>query len=115
MRKMNGMLVCVAVLAVGLVALAEPGKKEMKRKLHVPKPFAELNLTDDQKASINEIHNVAETKIREIREKEKQDIKALLTPEQINQLEEMQAREEAARQAKKMKKQKDQPATKPAE
>ena len=81
----------------------KPEKKDKSaKKARVTKPWSELSsLSEDQKARITEIHQKAVDDIKEIQEREKQDIMALLTEEQKAELTEMDAKKKAEKKSAK--------------
>jgi Spy/CpxP family protein refolding chaperone len=58
-----------------------------------------LDLTDDQKSKIKEIRAEASEQEKQIRQKEMDDITALLTDDQKKELSDMQAKEAAEKKA----------------
>jgi Spy/CpxP family protein refolding chaperone len=84
------------------------------------KPWSDLTtLTDEQKAKIEKIHADSTEAQREIRDKERADIEALLTTDQKGQLMTMEADETAERKERAAKKKTEEtetlPTTEPAQ
>jgi hypothetical protein len=81
--------------------------------LRVEKPYSEIsNLTDDEKSKIAELHRKSLEEIKAIREKETDDIRAVLTDDQKTQLDKIIAETRDKREAK--MKEKKAAATEPA-
>lgn len=103
----------VSVLVVADDATTPPAATQPAAVTHakLTKPWSELsNLTDDQKAKIAAVHAKALEDEKAIRDKEKEDIDAVLTDDQKKELKELEAKaRRAARTAKA-----DAPATQPA-
>ena len=110
------------LLTVGLMARAEdapdapkvekaekaekaekPAAKPKTPKLFGPWPKL-ATLTDEQKIKIDEIHKASLEEQKKIREKEEQDILAVLTPEQKAELAALAEKEKADRAAKEAEK-----------
>ena len=78
---------------------------EKARPGRLTKPWSDLkSLTDEQKAKIIEIHRQAVAAKKEIDRKEKEDVMALLTPEQQAELIALAESEAAARKAREAEK-----------
>jgi Spy/CpxP family protein refolding chaperone len=99
---------CAAAILVGagVMAIADSATTNPSPESHtsirsrVIAPFNRLpDLTEDQKNSIREIHLQALEQERQIRQKETDDIMALLTVDQKNELTDMEARDAAAKKA----------------
>ena len=74
------------------------GKVGRHRKL--PKPYADMkSLTPQQQEQILKIHEDALDQENKVREKEKDDVSALLTPEQQAELSDVQGKEKQDRKA----------------
>ncbi len=107
-----GLLFCVMVLLGGPMLIAademaapttESTVEHHRSKL--VKPWSDITtLTDDQKEKIEKIHADSLVQQRDIRDKEKADIIALLSVDQKKQLSTTEAEETAARKEKTAKK-----------
>lgn len=81
--------------------------------IRLEQPYSKIpDLTDDEKAKIEEIHKKSLTDIKAIREKEEEDIRAVLTDDQKAELDKINADKRAMSQEK--TKEKKAAATEPA-
>ena len=85
-------LACAAVVAVGAMAVYAGGDgccmgKKAKADGQCSDMFSKLNLTDEQKAKVNALHEecAKATSTSEAREKFNKGIEGVLTPEQLKQ------------------------------
>jgi len=109
----TGLLFCVTILMAGSMLIAademaapttEPST-EHHRSGRLVKPWSDLTtLTDDQKEKIEKIHADSLDAQRDIRDKERADIEALLSSDQKTQLTAMEADEAAERKERAAKK-----------
>ena len=98
----------------------EPIAEHHRTSSRLVKPWSDLTtLTDEQKAKIEKIHADSSEAQREIRDKERADIEALLTDDQKGQLMTMEADEAAERKERAAKKKTEEteplPTTEPAQ
>ncbi|MFZ5724392.1 MAG: hypothetical protein ACOY33_12125 [Pseudomonadota bacterium] len=93
--KIRYVLGLTALLAMPLVQAGEeppmPGPMMMD-PVESPEAQQDLKLTDDQKKQVQAIHQDARAKHEAIRKETHEKVKAVLTPEQYNKLEEMRAK-----------------------
>jgi Spy/CpxP family protein refolding chaperone len=128
--NMKGLLFCVMILLGGSLLIAagqmpaapttEPTAVHHRSTRGLVKPWSDITtLTDDQKDKIEKIHTDSLDKQRDIRDKEKDDIEAVLTADQKKELKTMEADETAARKERAAKKKADEtvaaPTTAPAQ
>jgi Spy/CpxP family protein refolding chaperone len=93
-------LVGVCVHAIADDAATQPSEESHTSRSRVGAPFNMLqDLTDDQKSKIKEIRAEASEQEKQIRQKEMDDITALLTDDQKKELSDMQAKEAAEKKA----------------
>jgi Spy/CpxP family protein refolding chaperone len=98
---------CTALLAVAVVAIAQDAatqpagaEPKMSTRSHVIAPYNKLSdLTDDQKSKIREIHSEILDEEKQLRQKELDEINALLTDDQKKELEDIEARIAAEKKA----------------
>jgi Spy/CpxP family protein refolding chaperone len=99
---------CAAAILIGagVSAIADDATTQPSSETHtstrsrIIEPFNRLpDLTDDQKDKIKSIHAQAMEQEREIRQKETDDIMALLTDDQKKELTDMEAKQAAAKKA----------------
>lgn len=87
-------------------------KVEKDKKIKVAKPYSKIeSLSDEQKQQIIEIRKQIAAEMKALKERERTEIAAILTPAQQAEL---AALEETEAAGKKMKKDKDAPTTAPA-
>jgi Spy/CpxP family protein refolding chaperone len=97
--------VAAILVGVGVHAIANDATRNPSEATHVSRsrvgaPFNMLlDLTDDQKSKIKEIRAEASEQEKQIRQKEMDDITALLTDDQKKELSDMQAKEAAEKKA----------------
>jgi len=133
MKRLNwlGGVVALALIASAPVRGEEPKKEESKpvekpavivkkekpaKPARLTKPWSEMaDLTDEQKASINDIHRKALDEKKAIDAKEKEDILALLTDAQKAEVEKLTERKTAEKKKEVPKKEEPQKEEKPAQ
>jgi Spy/CpxP family protein refolding chaperone len=98
----------------------EPTAEHHRASTRLVKPWSDLTtLTDEQKAKIEKIHADSTEAQRQIRDKERADIEALLTDDQKGQLMTMEADQTAERKERAAKKKTEEtevlPTTEPAQ
>jgi len=98
----------------------EPAAEHHRTSTRLVKPWSDLTtLTDEQKAKIEKIHADSTESQRQIRDKERADIEALLSDDQKGQLMTMEADETVERKERAAKKKTEEtevlPTTEPAQ
>ncbi len=95
-----------AILVGALVGFADDKPKEKTKKApKLVQPWSLMSsLSDDQKTQIIDLHQKANDEVNAIRDKEKNDIMALLSDEQKKELEEALAKKAAEDKARKNEK-----------
>jgi len=93
-------LIGVGVHAIADDATTNPSEESHASRSHVGAPFNMLqDLTDDQKSKIKEIRSEASEQEKQIRQKELDDITALLTDDQKKELSDLEAKEAVEKKA----------------
>ena len=83
----------------GGMATTRPAGRATHRKL--PKPYADMKtLTPEQQQQVLKIHEDAVEQAHKIEDKERDDVEALLTPEQQTELDDIQGKTKAERKEK---------------
>jgi Spy/CpxP family protein refolding chaperone len=107
-------LVIAALMVLGSLsvradeATTQPTTQESSAAARIPARYKSLDLTDEQKSQIGDIHQKASGQIRDIDKQEQTDIDALLTDDQKAQLKKIdddRKAEAKARRAEKRSKQ----------
>ncbi|HEY1922944.1 MAG TPA: hypothetical protein VGG44_09370 [Tepidisphaeraceae bacterium] len=101
MKLRNCLAILVATVAIGFGvhaiaddATTKPSDESPTPRTHIGSPYNKLaDLTDDQKAKIKEIREAASEQEKQIRQKETDDITALLTDDQKKELSDLEAKE----------------------
>lgn len=115
-------LAAAAVLSASVLVVADDATTQPAEPHHghvhakLTKPWSELSdLTDDQKAKITAVHAKALEDMKAIRDKEKEDIDAVLTDDQKKELSTLESKEsEGRRAARAAKTESEAPTTEPA-
>jgi Spy/CpxP family protein refolding chaperone len=101
-------LVVAALMVAGSLSLradeatTQPTTQESTPR--IPSRYKSLNLTDEQKSQIGEIHSKASSQIRQIDKQEESDIEALLTDDQKADLKKIDDDRKAEQKAKRAEK-----------
>ena len=99
----SGFLGGSLIVRAGDAPTTEPSKHT---GIRLEQPYSKISdLTDDEKAKIEEIHKKALAELKAIRDKEDEDIRAVLTDDQKTELDKILAekRDKAAEKAKEKK------------
>ncbi|MGD0540824.1 MAG: hypothetical protein ABSB33_04820 [Tepidisphaeraceae bacterium] len=105
LRNSVAILVAAILIGVGVRAIADdattnPSDDMRASRMRVGAPFNKLtDLTEDQRAKIKDIRAAASEQERQIRQKEHDDIVALLTDDQKKELSDIEAKEAAEKKA----------------
>ena|ERR1700722_3787682 len=105
LRNCLAILVASILISVGVHAIADDATTNPSDESHAPRtrigsPFNKLqDLTDDQKTKIKEIREEALQQEKQIRQKELDDITALLTDDQKKELSDMEAKDAVEKKA----------------
>jgi len=100
MKWRVGLVVC-AIFGVGVLCLgAEKGKKPASA-IRLTQPWSRLNdVSDEQKVKMDGIHRKAREDIKAIEKREKEEMLAVLTPQQQAELREMEDQDTADKKLK---------------
>lgn len=101
MKLRNCLAILVATIAIGFCvhaiaddATTNPSEESHMARTRVGSPFNKLSdLSDDQKSKIKEIREAASEQEKEIRQKETDDITAVLTDDQKKELSDIESKE----------------------
>jgi Spy/CpxP family protein refolding chaperone len=105
LRNCLAILIATILIGVSMHAIADdattiPSDESHASRSRVGSPFNKLqDLTDDQKAKIKEIRSEASEQEKQIRQKEMDDITALLTDDQKKELSDIEAKDAIERKA----------------
>jgi Spy/CpxP family protein refolding chaperone len=118
MRNLSKWLAIGALLATGSGTMLVADDAPATRPAHAGrliKPWSEMSdLTDDQKAQIEDINAKADAEIRAIHEKQHADILALLNDDQKKELTDVEAKDRLEAAEKAAKRHHVEPTTNPA-